>query len=98
MCEPLPETRFDGLSHTAAMDVGKHLREAGVPAPPAFGVIAGETARVFYGATKTGRADHRAIGAGETTLGNRVPVGMIEGVGQKLFEANLIDTARQPVL
>src|SRR5262245_7168358 len=67
VCHPLPISGKGGWRHAAAVDVGMIGSEAGIPAAPAFGMIAGEIRYIFDGAAETCGTDHRAVGAGQAT-------------------------------
>src|SRR5579875_4106355 len=70
---PLTIAGFSTGTHAASVDVRMVHREAGIPSLPAFGVISFQVRDVLDRRAKTRGADHRAIGAGQTTGRNVVP-------------------------
>ena len=77
------------------MDVGKIHGEAGIPAPRARRLHAGEIARILHRRAEAGRADHRAIGAGEAALGDIGPARMLE-IAQAAAHAGRRRASRGP--
>ena len=62
-------------AHAAAVQVGEVKFEAGVPALPALGVLAGQIGDVLDGGAEAGRAGHRAVAAGQAPGRHVVPAG-----------------------
>src|SRR5579884_4250934 len=77
---PLPVPGPGGGPHRMGPHPGEVEGEARIPRAPAFGVFTGEVGHVLHRAAETGRADQRAVGAGQTPLRHVVPAGMF-GVG-----------------
>ena len=76
---PLPIARTRRLAHATAMDEREVHGEAGIPFPHPLRRRAGEIAVILDGCTEAGGADHGAVTAGETALGDIVPARMIRG-------------------
>ena len=68
-------------------------REAGVPHAPSLGLAAGEVGLVLDGGAEAGRADERAVAAGETALGNGVPAGVLEVACEQVAQVADLDAA-----
>src|ERR1700758_2934549 len=75
------------------MNVGKTLCEAGIPPPPALGVVTRHVAHVLDGCTEASWADHGAVGAGQAAGGDVVPAGMFEVLIQQFLDAGGGDAA-----
>src|SRR6266542_2577499 len=73
---PLPVARPRRRAHAASVNVGEIHREARIPSAPPLGVLARQIRHVFHSRAETGRADHRAIGAGQAARGDVVPTRM----------------------
>ena len=69
------------------MDVGEVQREAGIPTPPALGVIAVKVGHIFDGRAETGGTDHRAIGTAQAAGRHVIPPRMLLIALQKLLDA-----------
>src|SRR6266536_5154657 len=61
--EPLAVAGPGRGAHAASAEMAEIERVAGVPAPPAFGVLAGQVGGVLHGGAEAGRADHGAVAA-----------------------------------
>ncbi len=77
MGDPLPIAALHRSAYASTVQIREIQVETGVPAPHPFASRAGEVGLVQGGGTKTGRADHRAIGTRQTTLTDRVEAGMV---------------------
>src|SRR5215472_10819966 len=62
MRHPLAVPRLGRGPHAAAVYIGEIHGEAGVPPPPAFGVVAGHIAHVLDGCAEAGGTHHRTVG------------------------------------
>src|SRR5690606_37970954 len=90
---PLAIACLAGIAHTAPMYVGKIHREARIPDPPAFGLLAGQIGGVLDSCAETGRADHRAVAAGHAARGDIFPVRVIVAFVESLLEAGHFEAA-----
>ena len=84
--QPLPVARAAARPDAAAVDVGVVDREAAVPDARALGVAAAEVGGVLDARAEAGRADERAVAAGEAALGDLVPARMLEVAGEQVAE------------
>ena len=66
----------------AAVDVGEIEREARIPAPDAFGLVAGEVGHVLDRRAEAGRTDHRAVAAATGSARRRRPSADARGCAQ----------------
>ncbi len=71
--QPLAVSRADLVPHIAAVHVAEVDVEARIPLPVALDMLARQIADFVDRTAETGRADHRAVGAGQTALGQRRP-------------------------
>ena len=78
MCQPLAVAGPDGRPDAPSVDIGKIKCEAGIPRADAFGVSAGEIRDIIDGRAKAGRADKRAVRAGQAAFCDIIPAGMFE--------------------
>lgn len=85
MRHPHPVPVFDGWADILAMDVPMRLCETGVPQSDMLGVLSGEIRYLLDRMAETGRTDHRAIGAGQTSYRHIVPSRMLMGVIERLW-------------
>ena len=88
---PLPVASLRGGSDGTAVDVRKTQREARIPTAPSLGVISGHVADIFDSRAETGRADHRAVSAGQTTPGNIVPARVVKALAEKILDPVGVD-------
>src|SRR6266496_771451 len=68
--EPLAVARASAGPDRAAVDVRMVDREAGVPGTCALRLVAGEARHVLDARAEAGRADERAVGAGQAAPGD----------------------------
>src|SRR5690606_37395899 len=85
--QPLPVPAADVVADDAAVHVAEVDVEAGVPLPLAADVIAAQTRDLAHRRAEAGRADHRAVRARETTLGNMLLARVLEVVHQWVSDA-----------
>src|SRR5262245_61315232 len=90
---PLPVARPRRRAHAAAVNVSEIHREARVPPAPSLGMLARQIRHVFHGRAETGRANHRAIGAGQTARGNIVPARMFVVAIEQAFNVSGVERA-----
>src|SRR5271165_218940 len=83
---PLPVARLRALADAAAVDEREVHGEATVPDPDPLGRGAGQVAMVLDGGAEAGRADHRAVRAGQAALGDLIPALVVEVRLQQLLQ------------
>src|SRR3989440_12003093 len=66
--QPLPVPAAGGGAYRAAVQVREVQVEAGVPAQPTLRVLTGHVGDVLDGGAEAGRADQRAVAAGQAAL------------------------------
>jgi hypothetical protein len=61
--------------------------EAGIPGPPALGMIARNIGNILNRRAETGGTNHRTICASQTTFRNLIPARVFEIVQKQLWQA-----------
>ncbi len=91
MRQPHPVSIFDRRANVLAVDIPMFLRKTGIPQSGVFGVLVREVRGLLDRMTKAGRADHRAIRAGEATSRHFIPSRMFVGLVEGLRQARVIE-------
>ena len=73
MSQPLPIPGLGRYPNTTAVDIGMIESETRIPAAAPFRGCAGQIGRIVDIDAKAGRADHGAVGAGETSGSDIIP-------------------------
>src|SRR5512139_3742261 len=92
--EPLAVARPDRGPDASAVDVGEIRGEARVPTPGPHRLRSREIGRVFDGRAEAGRADHRAVPAGEAAARHVVPAGILVAPAEQLRKPFGVEPAR----
>ena len=83
--QPHPIPVFGGGTEIFPVDVSVIRGEARIPDPGMFRLLKVEGRCFLNAVAKTGGADHRTIGAGQTSCSHIVPSGMIVGFIQAVW-------------
>src|SRR5271157_4412187 len=93
MHHPLAITRSRSSTHASAVDVGEVHREARVPFPPAFGVLASQVSSVFHRGAEAGGAHHGAVRARQATVRHVVPLRMLVVAVEEFLDSARVQAA-----
>ena len=85
--QPLAVAVLRPRPEVAPGDLGKVAREAGIPAPLGDRLDAVQVRDLAHARAEAGRADQRAVGAGEAALGDLRPVRVVEAGHQPSGQA-----------